>query len=195
MTKYVYYFNNNLNCIAKSTVPVNIDEYGNEYEQETSETHAIFTQLMGASYYGYSTENITPLSRVGFVDYQVVRLPTPIEELKANKKEMINIERGKQNSNPIIYENIQFDADEIAQQNVSAWMSTLAGGGTLPSGFTWRSYDNQDIPVDANFINGLGTAMTLRGTQLYQTSWIKKAEVDALTTVEQVNNYDVTTGW
>jgi hypothetical protein len=74
-------------------------------------------------------------------------------------------------------------------------MATLAAGQSIPPGFKWRAADNTNYPADAAFVNGLGTAMTLRGTLLYQASWAKKAEVDALATVAQVNSYDVTTGW
>ena len=118
-----------------------------------------------------------------------------LEQLKARKKDEINQERERRNELPIEYQNNTWDADPQSQRNVSAWMTTLAAGATLPAGFTWRSYNNQDVAADEAFVNGLGAAMTVRGTQLYQTSWVKKAEVDALTTVEAVNNYDVNTGW
>jgi hypothetical protein len=118
-----------------------------------------------------------------------------LEQLKTRKKNEINQERERRNELPIEYQNNTWDADPQSQRNVSAWMTTLAAGATLPAGFTWRSYNNQDVPADQSFVNGLGAAMTLRGTQIYQTSWVKKAEVDALTTVEQVNNYDVNMGW
>jgi hypothetical protein len=120
---------------------------------------------------------------------------TNIDLLKTTKKDEINKERERRNTLPITYQNNTWDADPQSQRNVSAWMTTLAAGNTLPAGFTWRSYNNQDVAADQSFVNGLGAAMTLRGTQLYQTSWIKKAEIDALTTVEAVNNYDITTGW
>jgi hypothetical protein len=118
-----------------------------------------------------------------------------LQQVKDKKKNEINQERERRNELPIAYQNNTWDADPQSQRNVSAWMTTLASGATLPSNFTWRSYSNQDVAADQAFVNGLGAAMTLRGTQLYQTSWVKKAEVDALTTVEAVNSYDVNTGW
>ena len=120
---------------------------------------------------------------------------TDIAALKTAVKEKINLERERRNQLPIEYENIEWDADPQSQRNVSAWMATLAAGESLPEGFQWRAADNTNHQADAAFVNGLGTAMTLRGTLLYQTSWAKKAQVDAMTTVELVNQYDVTTGW
>jgi hypothetical protein len=74
-------------------------------------------------------------------------------------------------------------------------MVNIAAGQNPPSGFVWRGYDNVNHPADAAFVVGLGNAITMRGTYLYQRSWIKKAEIDALTTPEDVKAYDVTAGW
>ncbi len=120
---------------------------------------------------------------------------TDIVALKETVKQKINQERERRNQLAIEYQNIQWDADPQSQRNVSAWMATLAAGESLPEGFQWRAVDNTNHAADAAFVNGLGTTMTLRGTQLYQTSWAKKAQVDALTTVQLVNSYDVTQGW
>jgi hypothetical protein len=116
-------------------------------------------------------------------------------EAKADKLEEINIERERRGILPITFESIQWDADELSQRNISAWMASIASGVQIPTGFTWRAYDNTDHPADADFINGLGNAITLRGTLLYQTSWGKKAEVNLLTTVTAVKAYDVTANW
>lgn len=121
--------------------------------------------------------------------------PTTVSELKESKRIDVSIERERRNSLPITYVGAQFDATPNAQRNVSAWMVNIAAGQNPPTGFVWRGYDNVDHPADAAFIVGLGNAITLRGSYLYQRSWIKKAEVDALTTVEAVKAYDVTTGW
>ena len=118
-----------------------------------------------------------------------------ISLLVQEKNLKINEERERRNHLPIDYDGNLFDADAEAQRNVSAWMTNVAAGQNPPTGFEWRGYDNTNHPADAAFVVGLGNAITLRGTYLYQRSWIKKAEVDALTTAEAVKAYDVTTGW
>jgi hypothetical protein len=121
--------------------------------------------------------------------------PSPLAVLKKKKSDEITLARERRNLSPITYQNVIFDADEEAQRNVSAWMTNIAAGQDPPTGFEWRAYDNVNHPADAAFVVGLGNAITLRGTYLYQRSWIKKAEVAALTTAEDVRAYDVTTGW
>jgi hypothetical protein len=120
---------------------------------------------------------------------------TSILQLKTICIKEIDIEREKRNNLPIEYLQNTFDADFVAQRNISVWMTNIANGQNPPTGFVWRDFNNINHPADANFIIGLGNAVILRGTQLYQSSWIKKAEVEALTTAEAVKNYDVTTGW
>ena len=120
---------------------------------------------------------------------------TTVTEFKQRKSSDISAERERRNGLPIEFDGVMFDADEEAQRNVSAWMTNIAAGQNPPTGFVWRAYDNTNHPADAAFVVGLGNAITLRGTYLYQRSWIKKAEVAALTTAAEVKAYDVTTGW
>jgi hypothetical protein len=121
------------------------------------------------------------------------------EELLLEKQEnlylKIKVERERRNALPITYEGALFDADEKGQRNLTAWMVNIASGIPVPPGFVWRDYDNVDHPADAAFIVGLGNSVVLRGTLLYQTAWAKKAEVEAITSLAEVEAYDHTTGW
>lgn len=118
-----------------------------------------------------------------------------LQELKQDRKNQITVLRETKNQEPITYQNSLFDCDETAQRNIQAWTTNINAGTNPPAGFVWRDYNNVDHPADVDFILGLNAAVVARGTQLYQTSWTKKSEIDALTTAEAVNAYDITTGW
>jgi hypothetical protein len=120
---------------------------------------------------------------------------TTLTAVKNQKKNLISTLRETKNLEPITYNNMLFDCDAQAQRNIQAWVTNINAGINPPQGFVWRDYNNVDQPADANFILGLNAAVVARGTQMYQTSWNKKAEVDALTTIEQVNSYDINAGW
>lgn len=109
-----------------------------------------------------------------------------LDDIKAAKKADIEREREARNQLPIVFNGALFDADATAQRNVGAWQTQLANGKTLPDGFRWRDYANEYHPADAAFVNGLGEAITLRGTELYQQMWALKAQVDAATTAAEV---------
>jgi hypothetical protein len=110
----------------------------------------------------------------------------PLEVAKAAKKLAIDAERARRTELPIDYVGSLFDADGTAQDNVRTWQIQLGAGATLPEGFVWRDADNVDHPADADFVNGLGVEMTMRGTQLYMQAWALKAQVDDATTIPEV---------
>lgn len=111
------------------------------------------------------------------------------------RKAEIDRERERRNQLPIAYAGSIFDADAIAMRNISGWQTQIAAGATLPLDFVWRDYDNIDHPADADFVNGLGAAITTRGTRLYAASWAHKAAIKSLKTVEEVIAYDLAQGW
>lgn len=118
-----------------------------------------------------------------------------IDSAKSKKKDEVERERERRNQLPIAYAGAVFDADTTAMRNISGWQVQLAAGATLPTGFAWRDHYNINHPADADFVNGLGAAITTRGTQLYVAAWQHKANLDALTTVEEVIAYDLAQGW
>lgn len=113
----------------------------------------------------------------------------------AARKVEIERERERRNTLPIEYAGAAFDADALSQRNVSAWQTQIANGLAVPPGFVWRDADNIDHAADAAWINGLGAAMTERGTALYVASWAHKAAIAALPSVAAVIAYDVDSGW
>lgn len=119
----------------------------------------------------------------------------PLEARRLEKLQLVNQERERRNLLPIEYAGSLFDADERGQRNVSAWMTNIAAGMALPPGFVWRDFNNVDHPADAAFVVGLGAAITVRGTVLYQAAWTKKAQLDAMTTAEEIAAFDPAQGW
>lgn len=109
-----------------------------------------------------------------------------LAEVKAQQKAAIDAERVIRTFAPIEYAGATFDADETAMRNVSGWQTQIAAGSALPPGFVWRDATNVDHPADAAFVNGLGAAITLRGTLLYAQAWALKAAIDAAETPEAI---------
>lgn len=68
------------------------------------------------------------------------------------------------------FQGIEWNADDLSERNVCAWMANIAADVQIPPGFTWRATDNTNYSTDAAFVNGLGAAITLRGTLLHQIS-------------------------
>ena len=114
-----------------------------------------------------------------------------LDSVKEAKKIEANAMRTTLHYSPITYEGTLFDADQVAQNNVMSWMVNIAVGLEVPPGFVWRDAANLSHPADAAFISSLGAAMVQRGSDLYQQLWSHKAAIDALSTYEAVQAYQI----
>lgn len=118
------------------------------------------------------------------------KLPdSALEQAKKDKKVEIQKAMAAALVSPILYQEHLYDADERAQSNVLAWVANINSGALVPEGFVWRDYHNQDHPADAAFISGLGNVMISRNSSLYQQSWKYKADVDSLSSIEEVKAF------
>lgn len=115
-----------------------------------------------------------------------------LEQQRDVMKHRINLLREQKMVEPVSYMDHLFDADETAMQNITGMLAAIAAGLTLPDTFTWRSYDNQDVPFTSPALVGLAAAVMLKRTGLYQRSWYLKATVDVS---DNPSSVVITTGW
>lgn len=124
----------------------------------------------------------------------------PVDELQAIKKAEIAIKRDEVLSGGITWtapdgmdQRIQSDA--TSRDNLTGTATGIAAGLPLPAGFSWRTADNIDVALDAAGLLSLAGAMLAHVNACWQTSWTKKAEIDALTDPAEIAGYDATAGW
>lgn len=102
------------------------------------------------------------------------------DEIKLDLVNSVNSERDRRNWLPIDYAGTKFDADQISQSNLRGWITSVNSGQPLPDNFVWRDYYNVNHPADVAWLSGLNTVIINRTTALYETSWIKKQEIESL---------------
>jgi len=96
---------------------------------------------------------------------------------------------------PIYYQGVSFDIDQKSRNNITAMSTAVAAGVPLPPNFVWRTFSNSTFPMNAEtLLDFAGLAMSYVNS-VYAYSWIKKFEITQLTTLEQLDSYDVTSGW
>jgi hypothetical protein len=88
-----------------------------------------------------------------------------------------------------------YDSDSVSVANITATLSIINSGVTLPDGFTWRTQSNVNIPYNNTQFIIFATSIFGWGEDVYIASWEIKAAVNALTDVPSVIAYDITTGW
>ena len=80
----------------------------------------------------------------------------------------------------------RYDSDLISRTNIIGTAAGLHSGIALPEGFTWRTSDNQNVPMDAVSVIALCAALLQHVNEQYATSWQLKAEIEAAPTAEDV---------
>lgn len=124
-----------------------------------------------------------------------------IEGAKAAKRAAIEAERDRRIVAPVlVYNGANLDADQRATDNLTKKLaevnSRIAQNQPLAAGqLVWRDHDNNmltfaDMTSYKNWLDGFAIALGGRGTDAYAWSWQKKSDLDALTTIADVNAFD-----
>lgn len=80
----------------------------------------------------------------------------------------------------------RYDSDMVSRTNIIGTATGVQAGIGLPDGFTWRTSDNDNVPMDGAGVIALGAALLQHVNEQYATSWQLKAQVEAATTPEEV---------
>lgn len=104
-----------------------------------------------------------------------------LAEYKDKKKEAINSERGgKLNQLVVTLDGVDYDADEVAQGNVSRTITAInAGVIPVPDPMSWRAHDNTTQSLSHLKLLELAGLMFAAVDAIYNESWTMKASVDA----------------
>jgi hypothetical protein len=123
-----------------------------------------------------------------------------LADAKVKKKQEVNVLRDAKLNIAVAYDGHNYDADPTSRLNLTATVASINAGIPLPetgspATFTWRTADNQNVAHDATSLKALASAMLNVANACYNDSWNHKEAIDAFTTVEDIVNYDIMTGW
>lgn len=134
-----------------------------------------------------------------FIEPVVISESDTISKVKANVKTQISNKVEELRYSPISYDSKNLDANIIAQTNISGKIAQLQNEISLSivsGNLFWKDADNiihtwTDPAVYLEWLQGLQIAISNRTSTLYQTAWAGKGEVDLLTTLDEVLNYNI----
>lgn len=102
-------------------------------------------------------------------------VPRPIAERRREVGARVNGERGRiLDRLTVTLAGYTFDAGTASYANLLGVGLLLVAGEPLPAGFTWRTVDNQLVPLTAVQVRGLVKAMVQARESLYRQSWALK---------------------
>ncbi len=126
---------------------------------------------------------------------QVVPWVAPsLESLKTEAKTRVNAERAQRFNGVFSHLQGRYDLDEDSRNKMTG-IAAMIASNRVGSSTSWRDHDNiiQELSPEA-FLD-LCEAVNAYSQALYQVSWIKKQEIDALEAPECVAAYAVDEGW
>ena len=85
-----------------------------------------------------------------------------------------------------------YDIDTTSQFKMAATLAFTNSGNDLPSGFTWRDANNLDQGFTKQTFQDFTKDLWTRGNDIHDASKTHKDNVDAKTTVADVDAYDYT---
>jgi hypothetical protein len=109
-----------------------------------------------------------------------------LDDLKTAKTDEINTARAEAINAGIEHNGHRWQTDKTARENITGTLSAVNAGVQLPAEFTWRTEDNQDVPMDATWLTALAAAVLAHVNAQYTRSWALKAQTDAATTAAEV---------
>jgi hypothetical protein len=117
------------------------------------------------------------------------RLAEELSAAKAAKREEINQARLAANQSSFVFAGKQIAVDKLSRDDIDGVSDQVLLTGTFPAGFpnAWKAMDNTYVAIpDIDTWRAFITAMTTQGALNFGRAQQRKAEIDAATTVEQV---------
>jgi len=85
--------------------------------------------------------------------------------------------------------------DTTARQNLTGMTSATANGVSIPPGFVWADSTGVEVPMSAADLVDMGTYMLNWVNTIYAVTKLHITNIQALTIIDDVINYDHTIGW
>lgn len=112
-----------------------------------------------------------------------------VENARAVKQDRVNEEREVQLAAGLWYMGHFWDTSGRARTNITGIMTGVSSGLPLPENFVWRDNNNNNVPFTPTNLLELGGYILSYVNWVYNVSWVMKAQLDALTTKEEIDAY------
>ena len=122
----------------------------------------------------------------------------PIEALRANLKAQVKGKFDEKMGEGLDHDSVIYDMDDssMISLEVEANQAGKSGkAGTFHANYGWRSRGNVLVQKKPKEVEQLRDAMRLKRLTLREKKWGHEDAIDNLTTIEQVNNYNLDANW
>ena len=158
---------------------------------EKIETDADISTLFNPELIWVDVSDLDPQPEVGWgYDGEVFFPPSEdvldLSQLKEQAAAAITAQCAAAIDGGFRFEGHRYDSDLVSRTNIIGTATGVQAGIPLPDGFTWRTSDNQNVPIDGPGVIMLGGALLEHVNTQYAISWHLKSLIDAATTPEEI---------
>jgi len=139
---------------------------------------------------------IYPLTGDDLADYnqrQTAAAAAALPNAQGRKTAELEIIRHEKQYANVVYNTVTYDAGKVARANLTAMVTSFNFSAKTDD--VWLDVDNNQVTLTEAEFQGLFDAMQVSQQTAYITEATKYAEIMALTTVADVDAYDVNAGW
>jgi hypothetical protein len=137
----------------------------------------------GTTYDNIDWHGTDPISKI---ELDAALTLVAVDVAKTAKLTQITKDRDTAIAQPVTVHGRTWQADAESQRNLSNEILTAQAGVFLTP--VWRDADNSNMPItDIQQLIDIAAAMKIQTLTAYQTSWARKAAVEAAGTVEEVD--------
>ena len=130
---------------------------------------------------------VMPPNSYSKFDEQTQSWKLDIDVLRSQVRQNILAMRSEALQTGVEFEGNLYQADPVSYGNLTGAVAAVTSVGlALPEGFCWRTADDKNIPMDAETLIALGTAMLGYVNYCYAHSWELKTRADNAQTEEEL---------
>ncbi len=119
-------------------------------------------------------------------------------ELAATKLEandIINVYREVRLARGMWYLGYNWATDDRARSNLTSMITSITVGIPLPTPYYWRDNNNNMVEMDVTGLVTFSAYLVSYINQVYTYSWSLKADIEACTTLEDLDAIDLFNNW
>lgn len=116
----------------------------------------------------------------------------PLPDAKARKWEAIKAERDRRKEAGYMVAGHRYHSDQASRIQQ---LGLVIMGANIPPGLQWKTVDNGFVPMTQTLAQQIFAATAHNDATLHAVAEMKKAAVNALNTLAEVEAFDVTAGW
>ena len=118
-----------------------------------------------------------------------------LEETKNEKKALVNQIRKDKISSGYTWNGNKWDIDPESMSILSNYCSAISNGIELPDNFTWRSKENNNVSMNEVELSQLNAILINQINAIYNYSWQLKETIDSISTLAELDSFDIFIGW